>query len=46
MSVQAEPIKHENKLENLIKEMILKLDILIKHNEQLTDEKFTEKDIK
>lgn len=45
MSVQAEPIEHERSVEELLLEIIEKLQIIIRHNEELTDQEFTEEDL-
>ena len=45
MSVDAEPIEHQYSVEELLERIVLRLDILIRHNEEITDEQITDEDI-
>ena len=45
MSFEPDNIEHEVSLEDLLRAVILRLDILIKHNEHLTNEVITEEDL-
>ena len=45
MSIEAENIEQDLTVKELLQEIINRLDILILHNEVITDEEFTEEDI-
>lgn len=45
MSIEADSVEHEVSLEDLLQQIIVRLDILIRHNEHLNDEIFTEEDL-
>ena len=45
MSFEADNIEHEVSIEDLLQQIILRLDILIRHNEELNDQIFTEEDL-
>jgi len=45
MSVDGDNKKHESTIEDLLRAIIVKLDILILHNEEISDQIFTEEDI-
>lgn len=45
MSFEPDNVDHEVSIEYLLKEIIIRLDILIRHNEEITDEAFKEEDI-
>jgi hypothetical protein len=45
MSFEPDNIEHEVSIEELLRQIIIKLDIIIMHNEQITDEKFKQEDL-
>ena len=45
MSNNLDSVEHELSVEELLREIIDRLDILILHNESITDEIYTEEDI-
>jgi hypothetical protein len=45
MSIEADPVEHEVSMQDLLREIVMRLDILIRHSEENTDEKFTQEDI-
>jgi len=45
MSIKADNVEHEVSTEDLLKTIIEKLEILIRHNECLNDEIYTEEDL-
>lgn len=45
MSWEADNPEHEVSLEELLKQIIMRLDILIRHHEEITDERFKQEDV-
>ena len=45
MSIEADNPEHEQSVEELLREVILRMDLMLRHFEEITDEKFTEEDI-
>lgn len=45
MSFDPDSVEHEMSVIDLLKQIVNRLDILIRHNENITDEIFTEEDV-
>ena len=45
MSFEPDKSEHEKTIEQLLRDIVLRLDILIRHNEIITDEAIKEEDI-